>query len=83
MTNTITQGHVDTIIAKSKIVFEKFGKKTSVGVCTLPNGFVIVESSSCVDPKNFDHEIGKEIIMERFKNKVWELEGYVLQSKTN
>lgn len=81
MSNTITQEQVDKIIEKSKIVFEKFGNKTLVGVCTLPNGFVIVDGSSCVDPSNFDFEIGKSILMERFANKVWELEGYVLQSK--
>lgn len=81
MTNRITQEHVDNVLKRAKIVFDKFGNKTSVGVCTLPNGFIIVESSSCVDPRNFDHEIGKSIIMKRFEDKVWELEGYLLQSK--
>lgn len=81
MSNTITQEHIDRLIEKSKISFNKMGNKTSVGICELPNGFVLCESSSCVDPANFDHQIGKEIIMERFKNKLWELEGYVLQTK--
>lgn len=81
MTNTITQEHIDSIIEKSKIVFEKFGNKTLVGVCTLPNGFVLVENASCIDPANYDFEIGKEIIIERFINKLWELEGYLLQSQ--
>ena len=48
---------------------------------TLKNGFVIVESSSCVSPENYDADIGKEICRERALNKIWELEGYKLQSK--
>lgn len=50
-------------------------------MATLPNGFVIVESSSCVDPANFDMKVGEEICMDRLVNKIWELEGYKLQSK--
>ena len=49
----------------------------------LKNGFVIVESSVCVDPKNFDIEIGREICGNRIKDKIWELEGYNLQTSTN
>lgn len=81
MSNTVTQSQIDTIMELSKISFEKMGKKTLVGICELPNGFVIVDSSSCVDPDNFDFEIGKSILMERFTNKLWELEGYKLQSE--
>lgn len=78
--NTVTQEQVETMLAKSRIIYDTYGEKTLVGVCTLPNGFVLVESSSCVDPANFDFHIGKDIIVERFTNKIWELEGYVLQS---
>lgn len=81
--NTVTIEQIQEILANSKIVFNKVGNKTSFGVCELPNGFILCESSSCVDPANFDHEIGKDIIMKRFENKLWELEGYVLQSKVS
>lgn len=57
------------------------GDKTCVVMFTLKNGFVIVESSSCVSPENYDADIGKEICRERALNKIWELEGYKLQSK--
>jgi hypothetical protein len=79
--NTVTQEQVNEILNHSKIVWETYFGKTLVGLCKLPNGFVLVESSSCVDPANFSTEIGMEIIMERFANKIWELEGYTLQSK--
>lgn len=79
--NSITQEHVDNILVNSKISFEKMGSKTLVGICVLPNGWVINDGSSCVDPANFDFEIGKEILIKRFENKIWELEGYLLQTR--
>jgi len=79
--NTVTQEQVSEVISGSTFVWEMYFGKTLVGLCQLPSGFVLVESSSCVDPTNFSFEIGKDIIMERFANKIWELEGYTLQSK--
>lgn len=81
MNNTITKENIDNILKDTLIKTEKYGDKTTVLMATLPNGFVIVESSSCVDPANFDMKVGEEICMERLVNKIWELEGYKLQSK--
>ena len=47
----------------------------------LKNGFIITESSACVDVKNYSVETGFDICMERIANKLWELEGYALQKK--
>lgn len=79
--NKITTEHVDNIIAKSDIVSRKFFDKCLMVTVKLPNGFVIVESSSCVDPKNYDFDIGYSICINKVKDKVWELEGYRLQCK--
>jgi hypothetical protein len=79
----VTKEQVDAIISASKKESVKMGEKSTVVSVTLPNGFVIVESSSCVDSNNYDHEVGIKICMERVENKVWELEGYLLQSKTS
>lgn len=76
---TITQAMVTALIASSLIETVKLGEKTTVVSCTLPNGFVLVESSSCVDPENYDEEIGKKICMDRITNKIWAFEGYRLQ----
>lgn len=78
----VTKEQVQAIIAASKVEAVKFGEKSTVVSVTLPNGFVIVQSSSCVDPANYDHELGTKICLERVEDKVWELEGYLLQSKT-
>lgn len=39
------------------------GDRTTVVRCVLRNGFEIVESSACVDPKNYSEELGAEICM--------------------
>ena len=77
--NTVTQSQIDNIIANSQISVKTIFAKCTVVAVQLPNGFVIVESSSCVDPLNYDEAMGMSICMERIKNKLWELEGYKLQ----
>ncbi len=77
--NTITQEQVNEIFAKAnKKVETVFGKCTVVS-CQLENGFIITESSACVDVENYDYYIGAKICEDRIKNKIWELEGYKLQ----
>ena len=56
------------------------GGKTTVVRAVLKNGFEIVESSSCVSAKNYDEKLGEEICMERIRNKIWELLGFLLQT---
>lgn len=48
---------------------------------TLQNGFTVRGESACVSPKNFDQEIGNKIAFENARNKIWQLEGYLLQEK--
>lgn len=79
--NKVTKQDIDQILAKTFVKVEKYGDKTTVLMATLPNDFVIVESSSCVDPANFDMSIGEQICMDKLVDKIWELEGYRLQSE--
>jgi hypothetical protein len=44
------------------------------------NGFEIVESSSCVDKENYSEELGVEICMEKIRDKIWMLLGFLLQT---
>lgn len=62
-------------------VYEKMGLKTTVCMLTLANGFEVVGTASCVDPEQYDHSKGCNIARQRAVDKVWELEGYKLQSK--
>lgn len=80
-TNRVTREAVKDIIDRSDIKIETlFGKCTLVAV-KLPNGFVITETSSCVDPSNYDEKLGVKACMKRIEDKVFELEGYLLQEK--
>ncbi len=81
MANTVTSTQIEAVLHGSSFQDKKMGEKTTVVCCTLPNGFEITESSACVDPANYDHAIGVKICLDRIKNRVWQLEGYLLQSK--
>lgn len=47
----------------------------------MKNGFTLRESATCVDPENYNEEIGKEICLKRLEDKVWFLLGYQLQEE--
>ena len=70
----------DLIAGASVEKMTVFGKCTVVSV-QLANGFVIVESSSCVDPANYDAKLGYEICMRKIRERLSEMEGYRLQSE--
>ena len=59
------------------------GDKVTVVRATLRNGFELVESSACVSPENYDEKMGAEICMEKIKDKVWFLLGFLLQTGVN
>ena len=48
---------------------------------TLLNGFTVRGESACVSPANFDQEIGNGIAYKNARDKIWQLEGYLLQEK--
>lgn len=58
--------------------FVKLGQKTTVGICTLVNGFEIVESS-CVDPAKYNEAVGQKIVRERINHRIWEMLGFKAQ----
>lgn len=48
---------------------------------TLTNGFTVRGESACVSVGNFDQEIGNAIAFKNARDKIWVLEGYLLQEK--
>lgn len=78
--NKITQAQIDTLLieANYQIAHRVFGKQCIV-IAQLRNGFTIIGESACVDPNNYDEEIGHSLAMKRISDKLWELEGYSLQ----
>lgn len=77
----VTQEQIDILLNNSDIeVKTVFGKCTTVAV-KLKNGFILTESSACVDPANYDAELGKKLCLQHIENRLWELEGYALQKR--
>ena len=68
---------IDTIETKT------IGNKTTLVIATLINGYEITETNSCVDAANYDEKIGAEICINKIKNKIWELLGFLLQTAKN
>ena len=53
---------------------------TTTTVCQLvmKSGYVVIGTSACVDPKNFNQATGERIAYENAINALWPLEGYLL-----
>lgn len=54
---------------------------TTVTVCllTLRNGFSVVGQSAVASPANFDLELGRKLARANAREKIWQLEGYLLR----
>ena len=80
MGRAVTEKQVLEKIANIEVkTVDLVGKKHTLVAVKLANGFTIVETATCVDSANYSEEIGKGVCMERIKNKIWLLEGYLLQ----
>ena len=78
---SISQKMVDDFIVAKEV--STLGDKVTVVRATLRNGFELVESSACVSPENYDEKLGAKICMEKIKDKVWFLLGFLLQTGVN
>jgi len=76
----LSPGYIDSLIHGS--VFHVFAG-TTVTVCclTLKNGYTVIGESACASPENFDEELGKKIAFDNARNKIWQLEGYLLRQR--
>jgi hypothetical protein len=56
---------------------------TTVTVCclTLRNGFNVIGQSAAASRENFDAEIGRSIAYGDAREKIWQLEGYLLKQR--
>lgn len=77
--NKVTIEHIESLIEKEWYVVVP---ETTTTVCalTLKNGFTLIGESSCVDPSNFDKELGEKYARETAVHKIWPLEGYLLKN---
>lgn len=59
----------------------EFDKPVTYVTVRMKNGFTLRENTTCVDPDNYNEEIGKQICLEKLEDKIWFLLGYALQDK--
>lgn len=76
--NKVTQEMVDLFTGKEYKAFD-IDEKTTLVKAKMASGFVQYETSSCVDPKNYDAVLGAEIALKRIKDTVWKCLGFVVQ----
>jgi hypothetical protein len=62
-------------------IFKKLSGKLTHCTLILENGFEVTGESACVDPANYDKVIGERIAYENAFEKIWAVEGYLLQEK--
>jgi hypothetical protein len=74
----LSPADIDRVIVGESYTILPSGKAI---ICELmlKNGFSVRGESACVSRKNFNEEIGRKIARENARNKIWELEGYLLQ----
>jgi len=72
--------HIDNTI-KNEYYHVVPGTTMTLCVLTLQNGFQVTGESAAASLENFDEEIGKKIAKDNARNKIWQLEGYLLKQK--
>lgn len=76
----VTNERLDEVIVGVDY-FQPEGTTLTLCILTLRNGFTCVGESACVDPANFDSDIGEAIAFRNARDKIWLLEGYVLAER--
>lgn len=76
----LTPDHIDSrIISVAYHVFP--GTTLTVCALTLRNGFIVTGTSAAASPENFDPTIGEQIAHRNDRERIWELEGYLLRER--
>lgn len=76
----ITPAHLDSRVKSEQ--FHVFPGTTLTVCClTLENGFHVTGQSAAASPENFNREIGRDIARADAREKIWQLEGYLLRER--
>lgn len=77
----ITGEDVERFIVRGEGI--RLGDKTTVVIDSTITGFDTIGTSACVDPANYNQEIGNEIARKEIDDKIWGHLGFVLQWAKN
>ncbi len=74
----LNPAHIDAQIRDRQFhVFEP--SKKTVCCLTLRNGFTVLGEAGVVSPENFNEEIGQDVAFKNAREKIWQLEDYLLK----
>ena len=83
----ITEGDVEKFVGMSfncvKTISAASGKPVTVLEREYPTGFTAIDTSTCVDPKNYSPVIGAETCAKRLNTSLWQNLGFILQWAIN
>ena len=79
--NTVTIEQIQSLLNSAETEEAVFWDKEVVVSYRFPTrgGFTVIGRGACVDPANFDIEIGRQVARKEVESKLWQLEGYLLQ----
>ena len=77
--NSLTNDDIDKFIGKGTITTTKVGVKTTLVEFVAPTGFTEYATSSCIDPANYDENLGHNYAMKDITKNLWKYLGFMLQ----
>lgn len=80
MPNKVTKEYMETRI---KDVAYTVNETLTICIITLDNGFKSIGESACIDPANFNKELGEKYAKERAFEKLWPLFDFSLIEREN
>lgn len=81
-TNKVSRADLDAEVAAGTTLYTRI-ENTNLTHCTikLDNGFSVTGESACVDPANFNEEVGRQIAFNKAHEKLWPLLGFRLADR--
>lgn len=74
----VTQEYIESRIAKTTFATYPFAKHITVCQLELDNGYSVRGESACVNPENYDEQIGQRIAFNKAFDQLWPLFGFLL-----
>jgi len=75
----ITKEHIESRIKEKEFI--RIGETVTLCHITLDNGYSVRGESACVNPENYNQEIGERIAYDNAFGKLWPLFGFLLAEK--
>jgi hypothetical protein len=82
--NRVPEERIEAMLRTLEVQCQRFpGTTTTIALAALPGGFVVAQGmNACVDPRNFDANLGvkyaTENALRKARAKLWDYEGYFL-----